>query len=254
MYNSFEFPAAAEQDPDSSQVLDTVLAKFDEHITEVQTWAYGDSSVKGGRGVDLPEILHIIFFLLALPRFSPLFCPNLGGQLPPPPVPLPRTPMGAEQRIAWKPHTTFERAHKEKVNTLDTWITRLKILVKDCNFAEQKDRMLRDQIVFCCRDESLCEKFYREENLDLAKALSVCKLHHVASKRQMESFKEAECKAEASLHCIHFRAKPIQNTGAKKHEKPKQLRKCKYCGQRHMCGPSVKLMSGIWQNMLQVWR
>ena len=55
-------------------------------------WAYGDSSVKGSRGVDFPEILHIIFFLLALPRFSPLFCPNLGGQLPGP-APLPRTPM-----------------------------------------------------------------------------------------------------------------------------------------------------------------
>ena len=52
-------------------------------------WAYGDSSVKGGRGVDLPEILHMIFFLLALPRLSPLFCPNLGGQLPPPRPPAP---------------------------------------------------------------------------------------------------------------------------------------------------------------------
>ena len=50
---------------------------------------YGDSSVKGGRGVDLAEILHIIFFLLALPRLSPLFCPNLVGQLPPAPRPLP---------------------------------------------------------------------------------------------------------------------------------------------------------------------
>ena len=49
-----------------------------------QAWAYGDSSVKGGSGGDLPEILHIIFFLFALPRFPPLFCPNLGGQLPPP--------------------------------------------------------------------------------------------------------------------------------------------------------------------------
>ena len=49
-----------------------------------EVWAYGDSSVKGGRGVDLAEILHMIFFLLALPKFSPLFCPNLGGQLPPP--------------------------------------------------------------------------------------------------------------------------------------------------------------------------
>ena len=28
-------------------------------------WAYGNSLVKGGRGVDLPEILHTICFLLA---------------------------------------------------------------------------------------------------------------------------------------------------------------------------------------------
>ena len=53
------------------------------------SWAYGDSSVKGGRGVALPEILHMIVFLLALPRFSALFCPNLGGQLPSPPPPPP---------------------------------------------------------------------------------------------------------------------------------------------------------------------
>ena len=44
--------------------------------------AYGDSLVKGGRGGDLPEILHTICFLLKLPEFFPLFCPNLGGQLP----------------------------------------------------------------------------------------------------------------------------------------------------------------------------
>ena len=35
--------------------------------------------LRGDRGVDLPEILHI----LALPEFSSLFCPNLGGKLPP---------------------------------------------------------------------------------------------------------------------------------------------------------------------------
>ena len=50
---------------------------------QVSSWAYGDSLVKGGRGVDLPETLHTIFFLFALPEFSALFCLNLGGQLPP---------------------------------------------------------------------------------------------------------------------------------------------------------------------------
>ena len=58
-------------------------------------WAYGDSLVKGGRGVLIARNFTHDFFLLALPEFSPLFCPSLGGQLPPPPAPppLPRTPM-----------------------------------------------------------------------------------------------------------------------------------------------------------------
>ena len=59
----------------------------------IYTWA---SLVKGGRGVDLAEILHI---LLTLPEFSPLFCPNMGGQLPPPPAPLTRTPMDLYVRM-----------------------------------------------------------------------------------------------------------------------------------------------------------
>ena len=46
-------------------------------------WAYGDFLVKGGRGVGLPGMFHTISFLLALPEFSPLFCPNLGEQFSP---------------------------------------------------------------------------------------------------------------------------------------------------------------------------
>ena len=38
---------------------------------------------KGGEAIGLPLAFSGRFFLLALPEFSPLFCPNLGGQLPP---------------------------------------------------------------------------------------------------------------------------------------------------------------------------
>ena len=55
----------------------------DDGLHDSFPWAYGDSSVKGGRGVDLAEILHMIFFLLALPRFSPLFLPEFGRAVAP---------------------------------------------------------------------------------------------------------------------------------------------------------------------------
>ena len=49
-------------------------------------WLWG--LFKGAEGLICPKIVHI---LLALPELSPLFCPNLGGQLPP--APLMHTPM-----------------------------------------------------------------------------------------------------------------------------------------------------------------
>ena len=47
------------------------------------SWAYGDSSVKGGRGVDLPEILHMIFFFLLCPDFPHCFARIWEGSSPP---------------------------------------------------------------------------------------------------------------------------------------------------------------------------
>ena len=47
--------------------------------------------VRGAERLICPKLYTRCLFLLALPEFSPLFCPNLGGQLPP--FPLPRTPM-----------------------------------------------------------------------------------------------------------------------------------------------------------------
>ena len=42
----------------------------------------GTLRLRGAEGLICPK-LYTYFFLLALPRFSSLFCPNLGGQLPP---------------------------------------------------------------------------------------------------------------------------------------------------------------------------
>ena len=49
--------------------------------------AYGDSLVKGGRGVDLAEILHMIFFFLLCPNFPHYFARIWEGSCPPPPAP-----------------------------------------------------------------------------------------------------------------------------------------------------------------------
>ena len=48
-------------------------------------WAYGDSSVKGGKGVDLPENFHMIFFSSCSAQIFPTVLPEFGRAVAPPP-------------------------------------------------------------------------------------------------------------------------------------------------------------------------
>ena len=142
----------------------------------------------------------------------------------------------------------FRRCQQDHLEFLDAWITRLKIHVKDCNFGDQKDKMLRDQIVFCCREEALREKLYREEDLTLEKTLNIC-TSHVSSKRQLESFRQATHDAEVRVHRVKERySRNSEARGSTRADKgkytaqknidavggPKKLRKCKFCGQKHL--------------------
>ena len=72
---------------------------------------------------------------------------------------------------------------------LDSFITRLKTLIKDCDFSTERDDALRDQIVFGCREDKLREKFLREECISLADTLKICEAHQ-ASQRQMQMIKK----------------------------------------------------------------
>ena len=44
---------------------------------------------------------------------------------------------------------------QKEEETLDAFITRLKILVKNCDLSTKRDEAIRDQIVFECGDEKL---------------------------------------------------------------------------------------------------
>ena len=42
-----------------------------------------------------------------------------------------------------------------------------KIILKECDYGDEKEKQLRDQIVFGCREDSLRDKFFREAALTL---------------------------------------------------------------------------------------
>ena len=83
----------------------------------------------------------------------------------------------------------FRCCTQKEDETLDTFITRLKTLVKNCDFSTDKDDAIRDQIVFGCREDKLREKFLREECISLIDTLKICEAHQ-ASQRQMQMIKK----------------------------------------------------------------
>ncbi len=119
------------------------------------------------------------------------------------------------------------RETKQNNDTLDTFITKLKIRAKDCNFGDQRDKMLRDQIVFGCREGSLRDKcFEKGDELTLDDTLKLC-ISHQASTKQKVLIKGEE--AEMTIHKIQ----PTRQASKDKDSKPTKLRECKFCGQKH---------------------
>ncbi|GFX16775.1 transposon Tf2-9 polyprotein [Trichonephila clavipes] len=56
---------------------------------------------------------------------------------------------------------------------IEAYVTQLKTLASTCEFAEQKNGLIRDLIVLGIKDSWLQERFLRENNLNIEKAIEI---------------------------------------------------------------------------------
>ncbi|XP_064107989.1 uncharacterized protein K02A2.6-like [Macrobrachium nipponense] len=148
----------------------------------------------------------------------------------------------------------FRRCMQETNETLEAYVTRLKILVKDCNYGNQRDKQLRDQVVFGCTEDKLRQKLFEVEDLTLEKTLDLC-VAFQASKRQMDVIKSTPRQTNDSVAKVREKPRREKTTGSRhdadhdgrpRHEnnegRPKssrpsiptnKLRPCKFCGEKH---------------------
>ena len=126
---------------------------------------------------------------------------------------------------------------------LDSFITRLKTLVKECDYHTERDDAIRDQIVFGCKENKLREKFLREETVTLAYTLNICQAHQ-ASQKQMSMIRNENLNKENStINKVNLhKPRPRHNASRPNKEEDHNdktsynltLRKCKYCGHKHI--------------------
>lgn len=121
--------------------------------------------------------------------------------------------------------------------TSASYIARLCNLAKTCNFGNEKENNLRDQLVYGCHDDSLREKLFREETLTLQTARQIATAHE-AARQNMNLFRgQQQTHDSATVNKVmkvkaDKRVSPRQGSTEVRRIVPGQA-KCKFCGREH---------------------
>ncbi|KAL1466016.1 hypothetical protein MTO96_043002, partial [Rhipicephalus appendiculatus] len=78
---------------------------------------------------------------------------------------------------------------QEKDEPSDSFLTDLKTRAKDCNFEGQRDKMIRDQVIFGIHNEDVRMKLLELEDPTLEKVAKVCAVHE-SSAKQLKTFRQ----------------------------------------------------------------
>ena len=125
----------------------------------------------------------------------------------------------------------FWRQTQSPGESIDTFVTSLRLKAQSCDFGSQEESMIRDRIVLGCPDHRLQERLLREPDLTLAKALAIC--------RAAESTKEQlrDIAGTASVHQVKSgRDKPSsshRHRSRGRGDKPDGQSSCGNCGRSH---------------------
>ena len=87
------------------------------------------------------------------------------------------------KNVVYDRHRFWSRNQCEE-EPVDKWVKELRVIAKDCDFDAQEDNMIRDRIVFGVHDKRVQERMLRDGNLDLTKAIELCRAAE-SSKNQM---------------------------------------------------------------------
>ena len=95
-----------------------------------------------------------------------------------------------ETNVTYERYVLNKRAQAAG-ETFDIFFADLRRLIKSCEYGTLVDSILRDRIVMGIRDDATRRKLLQQRNLDLSKAVDICKSCEVAS-RQMKDITSPE--------------------------------------------------------------
>jgi len=80
---------------------------------------------------------------------------------------------------------TFFQLTQTAGESIDAFVTTLRLRAKSCQFGDQEESLIRDRVVLGCADIRVQERLLRESDLSLQKAIDICRAAE-ASRDQMK--------------------------------------------------------------------
>ena len=130
----------------------------------------------------------------------------------------------------------FNKREQKEDESVDTYVTALKELIRSCSYGDLSDSLLRDRIVIGISDNTVRKSLLQKRKLTLNDAVDMCKAAE-AAKLQMSNMGVV---AEENVHKIQSTREKSYKLAQNKDqdvtsEKPPSQpnRECRFCGQRH---------------------
>ncbi|KAK7106746.1 hypothetical protein V1264_017967 [Littorina saxatilis] len=125
--------------------------------------------------------------------------------------------------------------------TCEQFVTELKLLVKECEYGDKEDEVVRDRIVFGTKSDKVREKLIDiGKDLTLEKAIEIARVDEMSVKQ----LKEMNLSAEAAVHAVRHRERTNaqktsrscdknKGTHAPSEHRATAQKKCGRCGMKH---------------------
>lgn len=129
----------------------------------------------------------------------------------------------------------FNSCNQKQNELFDNYLTRLQSKIKNCNFGELNDELLRDRLVGGVFDEKLRTKLLQTADLDLDKCIQMCRLSEVTP-QQLTGVSQVDTVTHTRSNMSQ---KPRPNRGGRNSHPQRNSNvssRCGNCGSNHAYG------------------
>ncbi|XP_060080411.1 uncharacterized protein K02A2.6-like [Ylistrum balloti] len=129
------------------------------------------------------------------------------------------------KNVTFERHVFFTR-NQQAVETIDQYVTELRTRATTCEFGDLCDSLIKDRLVCGVRDETIRARLLRDSDLNLKKAIDICRASEMSASR----LKSLTSEDDKSVHVV----KQKQTGGGPSQSAHTGKSQCQKCGKDHL--------------------